>query len=394
MMKLIKTEQDHREALVRIEKLMALGDSPDVLDELELLAHLAEKYEEEQFPIDFPTPIAAIKFRMEQLGLKQKDLIQYIGSKSKVSEVLNGKRSLTLDMMRRLNKGLGISPEILLQEPRAEFPKSYFSLDWNLFPLRELAKRGYFSVKQLAEKAEENMREFISAAGSPPLVHSCRRQSSWNGKDGDWYATFAWELIVRFQACRKDLDVKYTPGSFTEENMSRLAHLSCYADGPVLAKEYLERHGIILIVERAIKGTYLDGVAMLLDDGTPVVGMTLRQDRIDYFWFTLLHELAHIVKHLDVDQPCIIDFKDSASTSLPAIEEEANMVASGVLIPENMWLGSEAKRYGSKAGAIDLARKLEIHEAIVAGRIRKERNNYRILHQLVGNKQVRKLFWE
>ncbi|WP_163351430.1 ImmA/IrrE family metallo-endopeptidase [Desulfovibrio sp. JC010] len=394
MMKLIKTEQDHREALEQIERLMVAGDSPEVLDQLELLAHLVEKYEEEQFPIDFPTPVAAIKFRMEQLGFKQKDLIQYLGSKSKVSEVLNEKRSLTLDMMRKLNKGLGISPEVLLQEPRAEFPKSYSSLDWALFPLRELAKRGYFSLKQLAEKAEENMREFIAAAGSPPLVHSCRRQSSWNGKDGDWYATFAWELIVRNQARKKDLDVKYLPGSFTEENMSRLAHLSCYADGPVLAKEYLERYGIILIVEPAIKGTYLDGVAMLLDDGTPVVGMTLRQDRIDYFWFTLLHELAHIVKHLDVNQPCIIDFKDSSSTSLSTIEAEADMIASRVLIPEVEWSTSDAKRCGSKAGAIALARKLEIHEAIVAGRIRKERNNYRILHQLVGNKQVRKIFWE
>ncbi|WP_319763524.1 helix-turn-helix domain-containing protein [Maridesulfovibrio sp.] len=394
MMKLIKTEQDHREALEQIERLMTAGDSPDVLDQLELLAHLVEKYEEEQFPIDFPTPVEAIKFRMEQQGLNQSDLVKYIGSKSKVSEVLNNKRPLTLEMMRKLNRGLGISPEVLLQEPKAEFPDSYSSLEWNLFPLKELAKKSIIESKNCTDKAEECIRGLLQDAGLPPLLNSCHRQSSWNGKPADWYATFAWELIVRAKARKIDLPVKYVSGAFNEEHMARLAHLSIYDNGPLLAQEYLAKHGIVLVIESALKGTYLDGIAMFLDKGTPVVGLTLRLDRIDYFWFTLMHELAHIVKHLDSHNSCIVDFRDSCSAPSADIETEANQIARSVLIPENMWLGSEAKRYGSKAGAIALARKLEIHEAIVAGRIRKERNNYRILHQLVGNKKVRKLFLE
>lgn len=113
--KLIKTEQEYNSVLSRIEELMdAEGDSPEI-EELELLAALVELYEDEHYPIDLPDPVDAIKFRMEQLGLNQKALIPFIGSKSKVSEVLKRKRNLTLSMMRSLHKNLGIPAEIFLQ---------------------------------------------------------------------------------------------------------------------------------------------------------------------------------------------------------------------------------------------------------------------------------------
>jgi HTH-type transcriptional regulator/antitoxin HigA len=85
-------------------------------DELELLAFLIEKYENEQFPIDLPDPIETIKFRMEQLGFKQKDLANAIGLKSRVSEILNRKRKLTIDMIRKLNATLGIPTDVLIRE--------------------------------------------------------------------------------------------------------------------------------------------------------------------------------------------------------------------------------------------------------------------------------------
>ena len=86
-------------------------------EELELLAVLVEKYEEEHYPIEYPDPVEAIKFRMEQEGLEPKDMIKYLGSQSKVSEVLNYKRSLSLAMIRELNQGLDIPAEVLLQNP-------------------------------------------------------------------------------------------------------------------------------------------------------------------------------------------------------------------------------------------------------------------------------------
>ena len=105
--RLIKTEKDNEKVLFRIEQLMDAEPGTAEMDELELLTALVEMYEERHFPISPPDPIDAIKFRMEQLGLGQKDMVPFIGTKSRVSEVLNGKRTLTLAMMRSLNKRLG-----------------------------------------------------------------------------------------------------------------------------------------------------------------------------------------------------------------------------------------------------------------------------------------------
>ena len=114
--RLIKNEEDYDKALSRIEELMDAKPGTSEMDELELLTALVEMYEERHFPIGRPDPIDAIKFRMEQLGLGQKDMVPFIGTKSKVSEVLNEKRPLTLSMMRGLHIGLGIPAEILLKE--------------------------------------------------------------------------------------------------------------------------------------------------------------------------------------------------------------------------------------------------------------------------------------
>ena len=114
--RLIKNEEDHNKALSRIEQLMDAKPGTAEMDELELLTALVEMYEDRHFPINWPDPIDAIRFRMEQLGLGQKDLVPFMGTKSKVSEVLNGKRPLTLTMMRGLHKGLGIPAEVLLKE--------------------------------------------------------------------------------------------------------------------------------------------------------------------------------------------------------------------------------------------------------------------------------------
>ena len=105
----IKTEKDYQTTLKRIESLMDAPEGTPQANELEVLATLAELYEEEHFPIDSPDPIEAIKFRMEQAGLSLRDLVPFMGSYTEVSEVLSGKRSLTLEMIRALHEHLGLS---------------------------------------------------------------------------------------------------------------------------------------------------------------------------------------------------------------------------------------------------------------------------------------------
>lgn len=114
----IKTDADYRASLAEIEALMnAEPDTPDG-DRLDVVATLVEAYEARHFPIDAPDPIAAIKFRMEQMGLTRKDLEPMLGTRGRVSEVLSGRRRLSLSMIRRLNAELNIPAEVLIKEPR------------------------------------------------------------------------------------------------------------------------------------------------------------------------------------------------------------------------------------------------------------------------------------
>lgn len=114
--KVIKTEAEYKMALVHLEALMEAKPDVAIEDEMELFAILIENYEREHFPIGLPDPVEAIKFRMEQQGLSRKDLEKYIGSQSKVSEVLNRKRPLSIAMIRSLHQGLGIPAEVLLRK--------------------------------------------------------------------------------------------------------------------------------------------------------------------------------------------------------------------------------------------------------------------------------------
>jgi HTH-type transcriptional regulator/antitoxin HigA len=114
-LKPIKTKKDYQDALVRLERIFDAKPGSTEGDELEILGILVDNYEKVHYPIEFPDPIEAIKFRMEQLGYNQSDLATIIGLKSRASEILNKKRKLTLDMIRNLHDALNIPTEVLIQ---------------------------------------------------------------------------------------------------------------------------------------------------------------------------------------------------------------------------------------------------------------------------------------
>lgn len=399
MNRLIKTEEDYEKALARIEVLMDAEPDTPAIDELELLTALVEMYEDVHYPMDPPDPVEAIKFRMDQMGLSQKDLVPLIGSKSKVSEVLNRKRPLTLAMMRALNSELGISAEILLKEPGADFPETSPDMDWSRFPVAEMAKRCWLpKFPDLKEKAEEVMRDFMESAGrigfaKPALLRQGKR-GRHNAKT-DPYAITAWVMRVLSLARKTPLKAIYVKGSLNLNTMREIARLSYFDNGPVLAREYLNKQGIYLIVVPHLPKTYLDGAALLMTDGIPVVGLTLRYDRTDHFWFSLMHELAHIARHLTESDPIILDELDprkSAAITEDEIENEANELARNALVPERIWKEEISKEKVNGQKLYALAGKLKIHPAVIAGRIRFERKNYKLLSRHVGQGEIRKHF--
>lgn len=390
--KAINSEDQYRKALAEAECLMGLDPRPGTseADRLDELGVLIENYEKGHYCFNLPDPVDAILFRMEEQGLMQRDLVPFIGSKSKVSEVLSRKRPLTIQMIRSLHAGLGIPAEVLLQEPKKtrHDQGQEIELDWGRFPLNEMVKRGWIKtgVRNIRKHATELMEEFLAPIGKEFCAGAqCRRTK----KEMDIYALLAWTARVLIRATDECCPEKYKPGSVTKEFMREVARLSWSITGPLLAQEFLANHGIALIIEPQLSKTAMDGGAMMGHRG-PVIGLTLRHDRIDHFWFTLIHELVHVAKHLKEYGESYIDDLDSKFDDPK--ENEADLLSGDVLIPRKIWKTSRANIQKTEGAINELAKQLGIHPAIVAGKIRYENNNYSILNEFVGHNQVRKLF--
>jgi HTH-type transcriptional regulator/antitoxin HigA len=397
----IKTDRDNEAALRRIEVLMDAKPGTAEMDELDVLASLVEQYEEKRFSIDAPSPIDAIRFRMEQADLSPRDLVPFLGSRAKVSEVLSGKRPLTLQMIRALHEHLGIPADSLLkvQGQGTTLPENLEGIEWSRFPLNEMAKRCWIPKgRNLKDRAEEIMRPFIDAAGGPqslalPLYR--KNDGARQNARMDLYALKAWCYRLLAIARQTALPHEYRDGSINEKFARGLVNLSWLPDGPKLAKAYLADHGIHLIYLPHLTGTHLDGAA-LKQAGTPVIGLTLRYDRVDNFWFCLCHEIAHIKFHLrrGQNEAFVDDLSLETQSETDLKEQEANKWAQDTLIPPDVWESARAKREVTPSAVVELAQRLRIHPAIIAGRIRKDRRNYRLLSHYVGNGDVRKHFDE
>src|SRR5216683_3639632 len=167
----IRTEADYEAALARIDALMdAEPDTPEG-QELDLLTDLVELYEAKHVQMGYPSPVAAIEFRMEQAGLTPRDLVPFIGGRAKVSEVLSGRRRLTLPMARALHEHLGIPAEVLLQEVGATLSEPLAGIEWDRFPLEAMVKLGWIpNARNLKLRAKEFIGELIRRAGGPEVA--------------------------------------------------------------------------------------------------------------------------------------------------------------------------------------------------------------------------------
>lgn len=393
---LIKSEADYEAALARVQKLMAASAGTPAAEELEHLAMVVEAYEDKHYPIDLPDPISAIRFRMDQEGLSNKDLIPYIGSSAKVSEVLAGRRDLTLSMIRALNRHLGIPAEVLIQEPGGVIPVDIEGLEWNRFPVAEMAKRGFIKAKaNVKDHAEQMMRGLIGKAGGFSVAAPLCRKNDGSRRNAkmDSYALAAWCMHILAEAERTKPDTKYRKNIITPAFLRTVAQLSAFENGPLRARKYLAEHGIVLVIAPHLSNTYLDGAALLTKEGVPVVGMTLRYDRLDNFWFCLLHELVHVARHLSKEGAALfVDDFDLRSKDDDPREKEADEWAEEALIPNKDWMDHPAQDAPYPSNVLSLAQRVGVHPAIVAGRIRWRDRNYRILSQFAGTGEVRKHF--
>ncbi|CAN1563009.1 hypothetical protein MCEMSE15_02769 [Fimbriimonadaceae bacterium] len=392
----IRNDEDHAWALGCIEALMDAEPGTAQMDELEVLAQLVEIYENERWPIGMPTAIGAIKFRMDQSGLTRRDLEPYIGSSGKVSEVLSGKQPLTLKMIRALHRHLAIPAEVLLGNPNSQLENDGFAENSDRYPVKEMAEKGWFDgFGEVNGRSEEAMRWLAQRAEMGPgrtAIYCRKNDEARQNAKMDQYAFQAWCLQVLARASAVTLRNRYEDGSINDEVLRQVATLSVLPEGPLRAQELLAELGIRLVIVEHLKKTYLDGAAMLMADGSPVIALTLRYDRIDSFWHSLLHELVHVKN--DLKGECDIVYDDfSIPSGGSEIERRADAEAADALVPPGILPKEVAELESLNVGDLfGYARRARVHPAIVAGRVRHDTGNWRKFARLVAQDRVKSYF--
>lgn len=346
--------------------------------------------------VDHDDPIDAIKQTMQERGLEPRDLIPMIGSRSNVHEILSRKRPLTMPMARALHQQLGIKAETLLKAPQTTRDNAPSETEWGKFPVNEMAKRGWIAKSSsLRADAPVLIKDLMNRAGECEHSDALYRKTDQNRANAktDPYALKAWCWQVLAQANCKPPQAEPPHGvEPIEKIMKQAIRLSPAIEGPKKAKEFLESNGIAVEVVRHLPRTHIDGAAMMSPFGYPVIGLTLRYDRIDNFWFVLMHEMAHVARHLGSDPRSTARFvEDLNIASDAAAEREADEMASECLIPQRAWQESNIETSPSPMKTIALAQATGVHPAIIAGRVRYEAQNYRLLSQFVGTGEVRRL---
>lgn len=391
----IRNDQDYKEALVMLEALVQKDPVPESEDgdKLSILSTLVEDYESTRYPQSFPTPLEAIEFRMEQANLQPTDLVPYIGSRSKVSEVLSGKRSLSLEMIRALESGLGIPASALIQ--KADARKGQFHT-WTDAIVKVMEKRGYFDGATFDGKNKESLLTTFFNNQTPMTSQLAWRKTARLSIRTDQYALLAWVEYLEKKASTVRVPTEYKDGLITQTFLQQIIKFSPLDNGPLLAQEFLMENGIVLVVADHLPKTRVDGVAILKNKSRPIIGLSLRFDRLDNFWFTLLHELAHVALHLDRDDGGVIfdELEDGLGIVIDEDEVAADNFAQEAIVPASKWAISPAKITPSVMAVEDLAEELGISSAVVAGYVRHQKQNYYYLRKLINNEEnkVRHLF--
>lgn len=327
-------------------------------------------------------------------GMSQTDLAEKLSMKPQQVQRYEATDYMgaSLGRLIEISRALGVKASGTFEGPKQAGGSVFLWGDaddivWGQLPYKEMIKRKWFDVPRGGNPIERVKEYFLQSAGAQ-FATAFHRKKMRSGNVPNEFALLAWQARI-LERARSKIEAEEI-GAFELDDgwLPELVRLTNRKDGPRRARDLLADKGIVLIVERHLPGSYLDGAAMLADGATPIVGLTLRYDRLDNFWFVLMHELGHVFLHL-FDGLRFDFFDEEGGNDGDAIEKEADKFALDALIPEELWdqclsrfaLSEEAVRIDAETIGID--------PSIIAGRIRKERGNYTILNDLVGRDQVR-----
>lgn len=330
-------------------------------------------------------------------GLTQKDLAWRLGMKEQQVQrnEADRYRSVSVKTYTRIASLLGVQLTAEIRSSRALRGLDKMIDDVSKEDIRKIFRHGrangWFDEPMDEQKLRLLIAENRIDFGSPTLLRTGLNVTDHSTD----ILLHAWRArVVR----RAEQIICNGIGKYDPTNTAwlvRLSKMSVHDDGPKRAQELLREHGIVLIVERQIPGLTIDGAAFVVDN-MPVIGLTLRRDDLGNFWFSLLHEVAHIVLHrlTGLRGGFFDQFREEGElvNDVDAQELEADAFASNLLIPEERWRRSPVRIAKSPKVVEKFAKEIGIHPAIVFGRLRKERNDYTQFTQKIGANTVRKQF--
>lgn len=261
----------------------------------------------------------------------------------------------------------------------------YFKLNYERLPLKELQRRGLIDSTDFS-----SVFSYFSTSLKKPQALFRKSESADDLHSGLWALTVSNSALC--VAAERNL-IEFQPEFIDDSLISALKEMTISPESVAQVPDLLEKIGVVLIFERTLSSSKADGVAGRVFGKVPYIGMSLRYKRLDNFWFTLLHELAHLKLHYDKLDVPIIDSDDDQKSDL--IELEADRFALEAFIPRYIWSRSNLI-YGATPNhdaILKFADKVNVHPAIVAGRLRRTLNRWDIHSDLVNSVNVRALIW-
>ncbi len=331
-------------------------------------------------------------------GMSQKDLGDFLGvAEQQIQRYESDRyRMASLDRLTEVADALNVRIAERAQLVGSPKLDSVDPSVWQAFPFAEMFKRGWFedfsgTLSQAKKVAGDLIPAFLHGAHSQFAPMALHRKSVRSSGQVHEAAIAAWEARVRTLADRNPPDRAFDRDRLTADWVRGLVGLSLEDNGPRLAADYLRDAGISLVIERHLPGTLLDGAALASADHHAIVAMTLRHDRLDNFWFTLLHEIGHLKLHIRLGEYAAI-FDDNDSPAADKVEQDADYFAQEALIPEANWNLAVSRFTRNDKAVVADAKRFGVAPAVIAGRIRRDANDYTLFRTLVGNGEVRRQF--
>lgn len=419
---MITNEKQYRSTKASIEKLAGAvaaldapaGDFPEVFAKAQrsaLRSQIDELEEEVRFYEDLRAgkitvfsaeslhdlPDILIQARIAR-GMSQKDLGDFLGMAEQQIQRYEADRyrMASLDRLTEIADALNVR---IVEHAKLVGSPKLDSVDpsvWQAFPLAEMYKRGWFedfsgTLSQAKKAAGDLIPAFLHGAHSQFAPMALHRKSVRSSGQVHEAAIAAWEARVRTLASRNPPAQAFNRDRLTADWVRGLVALSMEDQGPLRAVDYLRDVGISLVIERHLPGTLLDGAALASADHHAIVAMTLRHDRLDNFWFTLLHEIAHLKMHIRLGEYAAI-FDDNDAPAADKIEQEADYFAQEALIPEVNWNLAVSRFTQTEKAVLTDAKRFGVAPAVIAGRVRRDAGNYTLLRTIVGSGEVRRQF--